>query len=181
MDKKKSKNVLLVIMGVLIIVAIIARILKIQTKPVSTSLYLLSLVFTALYGFCLYKKPHGNILKYAMLIFLLTTIIQACNTMALKGTINHTMVRVIASVAVCYCAGRLNRIDQNKYIMPIIALLFFGESTYRIVGDIIDKSVNLASSVRHFSYTFNYITLMIAYFVRYKEHKEAGLIDAPKE
>jgi len=181
MENKKTKNALLAIMGVMIIVGIIARLLKIQTKPISTSLYLLSLVFTALYGFCLYKKPHGNMLKYAMLIFLVTTIIQACNTIALKGTMNHTIVRVIASVAVCYCAGRLNRIDQNKYIMPIIALLYFGESTYRIVGDIMDQSVNLASSIRHFSYTFNYITLMIAYFVRFEEHREAGIMDAPKQ
>jgi len=181
MNSKKSTNVSLVIMGVLIIVAIISRILNIQTKPFPSILYLISLGFTAFYGFWLYKKPHGNMLKYAMLIFVVTVIIQGCNSMASDGEINNAIIRVFASIAVCYCAGRLDRLDQNKYIMPIIALLFLGESGYKVVDDIMEQSVDIPSTIRHFSYTINYITLMIAYFVRYKEHKEAGLMDTPKK
>jgi len=181
MEKKTGKNVLLVIMGGLIIVAIIARILKFPKSPVDTIAYSISLVFTALYGFWFYKKPHGNMLKFAMLIFALTTTITSCCSMVSKGVVNHQIIKIIALLIVCYCAGRLNRIDQNKYLMSILCLVFLGLSIYTVIGTIMDQSITFASTIRHFSYTINYITLMIAYFVRYKEHKEAGLLDSPRE
>jgi len=181
MKNKSVKNILLIVMGVLIVVAVIARILKIQTKPVPTVLYLISLLFTALYGFWFYKKPHGNMLKYAMLIFAVTTIIQGCYSMASDGTVTYALVRVLAAAAVCYCAGRMDRIKENRYLMPVIALLFLMTSIYKEVCDVSSRSVELASSIRHFSYTINFITLMLAYFIRYKEHREAGLTDSQKK
>jgi len=181
MKNKKLQTVVLVIMGVLIFASIVARILKFQSKPVATIAYLISLTFTVLYGFFFYKKPHGNMLKYAMLVFAVTTTLQSAHAMASNGTFDHAIIRILASLAVCYCAGRLDRIDQNKYIMPIIVLLFFGVSIYKVIGDICDHSIELASTIRHFSYTINYASLVISYFIRYDEHKEAGLMDGAKK
>jgi len=181
MKKNTSKKVLLVITGILIIIAIIGRALKIPSKPESSILYLISLVFTALYGFWFYKKPHGNMLKYAMLIFAVTTVVKGCHSMAVDGAIDNAIIRILASLALIYCAGRLNRIDQNKVIMPIICLVFLGISIYKVVCDISNQSLELSGTVRHFSYTINCFALIISYFVRYDEHKEAGLMDAPKK
>jgi len=178
MENKKAKNVLLAVMGILVIVAIIARILRFSTNPVATIAYLISLVFTALYGFWFYKKPHGNMLKYAMLIVALATILSSSYGL-ITGKSYH-IVKILASAVLCYCAGRLNRIDQNKYLLPIICLVFLGTSVYKMIGDISNQNIELTATIRHFSYTINYATIMIAYFVRYDEHKLAGLIDAPK-
>jgi len=180
MENKYSKNILLAIMGVLIIVAIVARVATIQTAPVSAVTQLISLVFVAVYGFVLFRKPHGNLLKYAMLIFVFSTIFCDCYYLILGHSGFH-IVKIFAATVVCYCAGRLNRIDQNKYIMPIIGIVYLGISIYATAFVAPSGPMKYLIIPSRFIFTINYFTIMIAYFVRYKEHKEAGLMDAPKD
>jgi len=177
MEKKTSKNVWLIIMGVLVLAAIVIRVFILQTRTVFAFLQLLSLVFTALYCFFLYKKPHGNMLKYAMLIFVLTNIIGGSLNL-LRGE-QYQIAKVLASAALCYCAGRLNRIEQNKILLPIIGIVYLGLSMYTtryFISTLPDSWIQFLAS---FTNAINYLTLLIAYFVRFKEHKEAGLTDAP--
>jgi len=138
----------------------------------------MSLVFTGLYVFWLYKIPHGNMLKYSMLLFSIANIISG-TVFLLVGT-KIEIIRILASAGVCYCAGRLNRIDQNKYLMSIIGVAFLTVSVYWVSIWAMDSDVSIFNTFGRLNSTINYITLMIAYFVRFKEHKLAGLIDAPK-
>jgi len=176
MEKKTSKNVLLAVMGVLILIEIVARIIIIQTNTFAGIAQLISLAFSALYCFLFYNKPHGNILKYAMLVFAFANILSSSYLLLAGNT--YQIAKLLAVAAVCYCAGRLNRIDQNKYIMPILSLVFIGVSICGVRVDIANKTVNAFTILTRFNNTINYFALMIAYFVRYEEHKEAGLMDA---
>jgi len=180
MENKKTKNVLLAIMGVLIVAEIVICIVIAQSNVlvIDILMRLVSLLFTTLYGFWLYKKPHGNMLKCAMLIFAIVSILASSKTL-MTGKSYH-IVKLLASAAVCYCAGRLNRIDQNKYLMPIIGVAFLAVSFYGVYLSIVNNYATAVIIASCFIFTINYFTLMIAYFVRYDEHKEAGLIDASK-
>jgi len=178
MKKKRLTNILLVILGILNIIEIGARIIIIQTNTFAGVVQMISLLFAVLYVFWLYKKPHGNILKYAMLIFAIANILSSSYLLLAGRT--YQMAKLLAVAAVCYCAGRLNRIDQNKYIMPIIAIVLIGVSICGVYYNVINQTANVFTVLTSFNNTINYITLMIAYFVRYEEHKEAGIMDAPK-
>jgi len=180
MQNKTSKNILLVIMGILILVELVSSIATADSQnAISSICKVLSLAFVALYGFWLYKKPHGNMLKYAMLFFAATEIIRIVQNIQLGyGDIYMNVLQIYVIAIVVYVAGRLNRIEQNKYLLAIAAVAQFAG-----VGLSAFSSVNSVTALRfftRFSSGILIITLMIAYFTRYKEHKEAGLADAPK-
>jgi len=184
--EKKKQNVLLIIMGALITISLIARLCVIKDYSISGIPMIVSLIFVALYGFWLYKKPHGNMLKYAMLLFAFASIISAVSVIIMdmdyistsekiKYDIAFKIVKILCASAICYGAGRLNRIKQNRILFPIIDLLFLVESVSMFFTYSNDYSVLIMFS--YFNFTIAFTTLMIAYFVRYKEHREAGLTD----
>jgi len=179
MKKKTLKHMLLAVMGALIIVEIIVRMIMIKTNTFAGIMQLISLVFSALYVFLFYKKPHGNMLKYAMLVFSFANILSSSYLLMTGNT--YQVVKLLAAAAVCYCAGRLNRIDENKYMLPALGLFFFWVSVSGVRADIENQAANVFTILTRFNNTVNYFTLVIAYFVRYDEHKEAGLADAPRK
>jgi len=174
--EKKKQNVLLIFMGLLIMAELVITTSVVTLDALTYIPIIVSLVFVAFYGFWLYKKPHGNILKYAMLLFavsiILNAVVAAYNNW---GAMYHQVLRLFASASICYCAGRLNRVEQNKMILPIAELLLI---VYAVAGA--SSAVGNVSSLSiliFFSYPITLLTLMIAYFVRFKEHKEAGISD----
>jgi len=180
MEKKQSKKIWLFIMGALILVELIVTIMTAsKAKFILDISKLIPLVFVTLYGFWLYKKPHGNMLKYAILILAASEILNAvqCIRMGWDNMYLHT-VRVFVAAILVYVAGRLNRIEQNKYLLPFAAIVNL-VSVCAIVSKL-HTSLTLLYKLTWFSGVLTIITLMIAYFIRYKEHKEAGLADAPK-
>jgi len=176
MENKKSTNILLIIMGVLILVELVFEIIIFQNSLVDY-ISLISLTFVALYGFWLYKKPHGNMLKYAILIAAVVNIFVTCTLIQEGLAMDRQIARIIASVILVYISGRLNRIDQNKFLFPIaFAIQFVCDIIdYITCSDMFDPIFKLT----WFTAPIMILTLMIAYFVRYKAHKEAGLADAP--
>ncbi len=179
-EKKISKNIWLHIMGVLILAEIVVTILSLMGGQDDTLICIgtiITLVFTALYGFFLYKKPHGNMLKYTMLLLAAFMVFNAA--LCLKNRYNSSLVhilRLFIPCIICYVAGRLNRIEQNKYLLTFATVA-------TLVLDIIPVilcigNFNASWLFRIFWDVIILITLMIAYFTRYKEHKEAGLQDA---
>lgn len=181
MEKKTSKNILLAIMGVLILAELICGILTLGEGGLFIEISsLISLAFIALYGFWLYKKPHGNMLKYAMLILAVSQILIAISCVDIGvGNAYGCTALVFSSAILVYVAGRLNRIEQNKYLLLIAFAIQF-------VCDLLDviscaDQFTFVYKCVSFSIPVATLTLMIAYFVRYKEHKEAGLMDAPKK
>jgi len=176
MEKKSSENILLHIMGVLIAIALIATAATISTNVIGGVCTLIPLVMTALYGFILYKIPHGNMLKYAIIVLAVAKVISAAvYTSADSSTVFTNSLVALCSCAMCYCAGRLNRIEQNRLLFPIIEIVtvILGATWLKPFTDITSVFLN----IRCMAYPIIFATIMIAYFVRYKEHKEAGISD----
>jgi len=177
--EKKKQNILLITMGALIVISLIATALTISTNVIGGVCTLIPLVMTALYGFFLYKIPHGNMLKYAIIVLAVAKIISAATYTSIdSSTVLANTLVALCSCAMCYCAGRLNRIEQNKILFPIIEIitLVLGSTWVKPFSDISSVFLN----IRSMAYPMIFATIMIAYFVRYKEHREAGLADAPK-
>ncbi len=180
-NKKTSKNIVLTIMGVLILaeigIAVYACICN--AAPVYQLVNIVALVGVALYSFWLYKKPHGNMLKYAMLLSAFSIVFSKVLAMHLWGdTIIEGLLPITTACLLCYVAGRLNRINQSKFLLPIILAVL-------LVCCIIDwVSISVEpeyATIRYLQAPHQFITVLTlccAYFTRYKEHKEAGLQDA---
>jgi len=179
MENRKRTNIVLVVMGALILMEMITSIISVIEHGIISAMSLsaiASLVFIAIYGFILYKKPHGNILKYAMLLLALAQVLNYADCLKM-GYIEEyiSIIGLISAGIVVYVSGRLNRIEQNKYLLMIALILELFNAIFSIV-----KYANFISVAFVITYLFESIailTLMIAYFVRYKEHKEAGLTD----
>jgi len=177
--EKKKQNVLLIIMGVLILMEIVLVVIDFSEFIAVHVCMMATLLFTALYGFIFYKKPHGNMLKYAMLIFAISNILSSMVSLQnfSQSLFVSIALSVLSSAVVCYGAGRLNRIKQNKILFPIICVVYFVVSILWFAECPADYHTSVLSDARLFSTPTIFLTLMIAYFVRYKEHKEAGISD----
>ncbi len=183
MENKTSKNILLAIMGVLILAEIVLNVYCCITgrKIVYNLINLIALVVVAFYGFELYKKPHGNMLKIAMLVSALAIVVSVIESIyEWPDQFIEIFLPIFAACLLFYVAGRLNRIEQNKYLLPLVAIILLACCVMDWVSFISDPVATIVyfKVTNHFVIT---LTLMIAYFVRFKEHKEAGLMDAPKE
>jgi len=183
MEKKTSKNILLTIMGVLILAEIVIHVYCCVSgrNVVYSIVSLFALVGVALYGFVLYKKPHGNVLKYSMLLCALAIVIDAIESVyAWSDPFVEVFLPVFAACLMFYVAGRLNRIGQNRYLLFVVAIMLFMHCVINWVS-FADMQI---PKIVYFAVPGQFITvltLIIAYFVRFKEHKEAGIIDAPRK
>jgi len=152
------------------------------------------------YNFFGYKKPHGNLLKYIFLIFGFALIISTFfnGGVELSGLI-YTMIGTI----VVYMSGRLNKIEKNRKLAVVVLILFTVLviiSVFRIdvsfetahnaavempqmypSGKQEMQPKSLLSILGTFTTPLQWIALSLAYISRYKEHKEAGLLDKVKD
>ncbi len=176
-EKKTSKNIWLHIMGVLILLVTISRLCTIGENTLQGILMIASLVLTALYGFFLYKKPHGNMLKFAMLLFSFTGILSNCIYLA-YAPVAYDYAIILGYTVLFYVAGRLNRIEQNRFILPVLLVMLIIKSVILVNAFHPETFVGFLSN---FCQPITLLTLCCAYFTRYQEHKEAGLQDAPKK
>jgi len=172
MKKKQLKNVFLTIMGILSLCMIVVTITTIQYNLITGISRLISLTFVALYGFFLYKKPHNNFLKFAMLLYAIADIFNAAMYLSDDKSFVTNAARLFIAAGVIYCAGRLDRIEQNRIILLVIDGIGLILSITNAI--IYSSSVGFLMTIRIFGTFIMLTTLIIAYFVRYEEHKEAG-------
>ncbi len=123
-----------------------------------------------------YKKPHGNLLKYLLLLFAICCLGGVVSVMAERTVIDTAFnyTRGIVVLMAAYVAGRLNRFKQNVFLMSVIGVLMFGSSLALFLTN---SDTNLFSMFTFFTFFVLWVDVMIAYILRYKEHKEAGLTD----
>jgi len=169
--ENSKKKLWLMLMGILVLVEIIFRVCTISRFTFSGILTLVSLVFIALYGFLLYKVPHGNMLKYAMLFLAFSKIINNSNIMMNYNADYTSIILIIACAVICYCAGRLDRIKENRILFVVIDIIFFVTSIMTLLKY---SRGGFMIGFAFFDSFIAFTTLMIAYFIRYKEHREAG-------
>lgn len=176
MSNNQSKHLIgCIVCGVLTAIGIVAAIISLFNgveKPwfYCVHVQLLLLILISYYAFVGYKKPHGNLLKYVMLVFALFNLTYIPCYVSMLDT-QATVICAIEIGLICYVSGRLAKVKQNMILMILITvceLVFNGlDIIYGYIN--IDTIGPLAI----------WLDICVAYFLRYKEHKEAGLQDAP--
>jgi len=180
MKKKQNKFVLAIIVIAVLVNLIILDATFLSNFTVDSlinvafvSIEHLAVIYYVLIG---YRKPHGNLLRYVMLLFALTIGID----LVIYGK-GYPMLNFALPVAeillIPYIAGRLNKVEQNKILVSLVMALFIIDAL-SFGFTLESKSFILYLVI--FGQAIEWFAISAAYFVRYKEHKEAGLTDAPK-
>ena len=128
-----------------------------------------------------YKKPHGNLLRMVMLCFAFLVGIRVI-ALGFLPAITNAMT-ICSAITIAYMSGRLHKFKTMKYISVIVFILLLSVGITSIVlenNTIQSLTINFEVFNSAFTPAFIWLALSGAYFVRYAEHKEAGLIDANK-
>jgi len=178
MDKKKSNNTgVCVVCGIITVFAIVANIISLCDGSgglwiLLDVLYIALSVMIFYYAILGYKRPHGNLLKYIILLYagmrLISVYGYAHIGVAWRAVNNAIMLGLI-----CYMAGRLHRVKQNLIIMIIVAILI----VIAVVTGFMEGFVTIGT----FTTLIIWIDICVAYVLRFREHHLAGLEDAPNK
>ena len=131
---------------------------------------LLAAVMYACYG---YKKPHGNHMRY---LLLLNVIFVAC-LLVLGVPEQPTYVTVsylVSIISMTYMAGRLGHYKQNLVICGIVLVCSIINTYYVLSFTDTSSFIYVFAS---FGPTTVWLAVAGGYITRFKLHKEAGLLD----
>ena len=185
MEKKSNgKTIALIVLGLLTALGLVIEIITgIEYSAyyssgayLSLATYSVTCVLLVYYAVAGYKKPHGNLLKYLFLLFTICClggILAVDAERTIYGTV-FNYIRGVVVVMTAYIAGRLDRYKQNVILMSIIGLLMLASSIVQLIPD---PGTVLLGWFSCFTFFILWVDLMLAYILRYKEHKEAGLAD----
>jgi len=179
MKKEKPNNIVVcIICGILTAFGIVASIISSINGSGGIRLfgdisYIVDSALIFYYAFYGYQRPHGNLLKFIILIFAATRLISVF-AMAQFGRTLEAVNNAIIIGLLCYMAGRLHRVKQNMIIMIIVAIL--------IVLGIVLVFINtmVPGTMGAFTSLIIWIDICVAYVLRFREHHLAGLEDALK-
>ena len=165
------------------------------------------------YAFVGYRVPHGNLLKYTILVFALLLVITVAINPSYYGSTagpdggaeaplasdgealpapvgapdapekpaarsphqekQDNLLELVflgaTLILISYMAGRLNRINENRYIACLALLLLLLRALLADAGDRF-----LPAGFNEFNM---WLVLNCSYILRYKEHREAGVLD----
>jgi len=135
-------------------------------------------LFVLYYGVWGYKKPHGNLLRYLMLL------LAAVTAATILMQIDHwdapwpvIFSSNLAAVLIGYMAGRLHKVKKNRCVAAAVTVLLLIRCFWPM------GRVDYAGLVRFFyildrsTALFTWLTVMLIYFFRYREHREAGVAE----
>lgn len=141
-------------------------------------IYYCLVFFYGVYG---YKIPHGNLVRYLMLILASYNIFNV--TVSIYRWYKLPWVVLVAgnlaAMLIGYMAGRLNKFKKNIIIAAIVTVLLLVESFWYV--KIPDVEISLLFYLDRSLPIFMWLTIMSIYFFRYKEHKQAGIPDNTEE
>lgn len=143
-------------------------------KPYTPSLRLKSILNilislgTVYYATVEYKKPHGNLLKYLMLLFAVSILIKTTFTESKPATI---AINIINMAIIAYMSGRLDRFRKNTYLALFVAALFFAKGLITITSK---NTITFTKFIGSFEALIIWETIVASYITRYKVHIEAG-------
>jgi len=183
---KKSNKVAIIIMMVLVAAGIILAIVDLINTTVFpfsflSAVKLMMYLLIAYYGLWGYKKPHGNLLKYLMLVYcfcLLPIIVITTSDI-------YVILLVITVILISFMAGRLYKFKENRIIAVVVIVLCVSSFIEQIFdpASITAKEVaetgNLMAYFQPLNRIVQWLAICAAYFSRYQLHKEAGLQDKP--
>jgi|GEM_PF-601704 len=148
----------------------------IPTRITDIVMYLL----VSYYGLWGYKKPHGNLLRYLMLLFGISLI--PLILVSVPGSYISQILQIALSIAVLfigYMSGRLCKIQKNRKIAIIVFAVFV---LRLIMMPVLFPTVNdPIMLLGPLSQVILWLAVCVVYFTRYQLHKEAGLQDKPEK
>ena len=179
MDKRNTRAVWIIIVIALIglaaaVSALLWQIGEQNVLPfVCVGLFYVLLLF---YGVKGYQKPHGNMIQLLMLIL---AVYVAVSSVASEGRwISLSWITRLAgnlaAVFMGFMAGRLNKVEENRYTTVLISVLLCVRCLW-LLEDLSLTGAELALFILDRSLALlMWITLALVYFFRFKAHKSAG-------
>jgi len=155
-------------------------------------------VLIVYYNFFGYKKPHGNLMRYICFLFGCSLILRGIFSEELSVSL---IANAIAGIIVVYMSGRLDKNVKNKTLVIVVFIFILVSAIMRVFkidislgitpvaaasvpADAVAETAKeppafsmLLLSLGSLGVLFQWIALSLAYISRYKEHKEAGLLD----
>ena len=130
-----------------------------------------------------YQRPHGNMVQALMLIFaffIASTIIapeQRWGVLPWIVLFSNNLAAVFSG----FMAGRLNKVEENKITAAIVGLLLFIRCLWFLENPVMPGAEILPFLLSRAQALLMWLMLVLIYFSRYQEHKEAGLAAERKE
>jgi len=174
MEKNKINNLAVcIICGILTAFGIVAGISSFVSgeSGIWRIMDLVNILLSVLTGYYVvygFRKPHGNSLKYIMLIYASSYLFAVYSNAQMGRPVGSVCHAAIIGL-LCYISGRLSRVKQNIINMSIVTAFIL----YRTISGY----VNDGATVGVITHLVIWIDICAGYFLRYKEHKEAGLMD----
>ena len=131
-------------------------------------------VIILLYAFFGYRKPHGNMLKFVFFAYAISLALQGTVDIAGRSLYISGDLCILAGLLVAFVAGRLHKIEKNKFILIFVGLLIVAKT---IVILSVPASFDFIRIFGRISPIIIFATLCFAYTARFEEHKAAGLAD----
>lgn len=138
------------------------------------------MIFAVLYyTFIGYKKPHGNMLRAVFFCFGVYLALNGSFDLADGEAIlfYSGLGEVFSALLLTYIAGRLDKIEKNKFLLIIVGVIQLICSTV-IAFYLHVFQGGFSASVSVYTMVTGIALLGYAYTARYEVHKAAGLEDA---
>jgi len=173
MEKTKKRvlsnqDLMMIISTALLLAGIVSATLKLaEGFHIHYVCQMIMYCLTGFYLFFAYKIPHGNLLRYVMLLFAVSLIFEIKN---FYDPFSAAVTELIM-ILIAYIAGRLHKIEQNFFIAIVILAGFLAVAVRMVF---VTPSVTYAMCYSHFSGFVIWLSIGWAYLYRYNDHKEAG-------
>ena len=131
-------------------------------------------VIIMLYAFFGYRKPHGNMLKFVFFAYAISLALQGTVDIAAKSLYISGDLCILAGLLVAFVAGRLHKIEKNKFILIFVGLLLLAKEIIFFVTVPV-SFVFLRKLFSRITPIIIFAVLSFAYAARFEEHKAAGL------
>ncbi|MBQ4208215.1 MAG: hypothetical protein II621_07925 [Clostridia bacterium] len=176
---QKQKNMLQTIIVALVALAGLAAsvfclVWRLQNAIPAFSYVLIGTYYLCIlyYGIAGYKTPHGNTIRYLLLI-LAFYIAASIIVMIERWEISWIIVAAssFAAVSIGYMAGRLQKVKKNIIVVVLATALLAVKSFWPVA----EQNNNFVFVLDRTLPLLMWATVVLIYFFRFSAHKEAGL------
>ncbi len=131
----------------------------------------LLLFYYTLFG---YKKPHGNLLKYLMIIYAMSLLSELYMAVKFNEYLNVCILS-LSMLFIGYISGRLHKINENCFLAILILILQLLIPVFVLLNGTSKPSLLMWIVIA--TPAVIWLSLTCACLVRFEQHREAGLKD----
>ena len=184
MQQNQTKPVEFILLALLLLLTAVGLALSAcaalgQTAlPIIEGITLLLYLAVMLYGFFGFNTAHGNLLRYACLLF---GILTALSAVLAGGSQTVMLLQTAGAVLAAYMSGRLAKLRKNRFIIPLVFLLFLaaaflsgGQAQPVTLPGISPLGAALLLPLLPYNTVILWTAISISYLVRFRQHIAAG-------